>query len=480
MAEQGYVQEYVQELVRKARVAQQAYATAADQKQLDKVARAVAKCVYDNAELLAIEAVDETHMGTVEGKTRKMKGAMTNQWAYTKGRPSTGVVGWEKGKLDKDCILKIAKPAGVVAGVMPVTNPTTTFGANAMQALKGGNAIIVCPHPRAKKVTMHCCELMRAAIEAVGAPADLIQAVAEPNMEVTNEVMRQCDLVVATGGPGMVKAANSSGNPSFGVGQGNCQVIIDQDMNDKFEEMAIDIVPNRAYDSGIPCTGEQTIILPKKDMDEFMAALERHQGYIVRDEEAIDRLRKLLFIIDPETGAARPDPAYVGKNVQELGREIGITVPDDVLSIFIPITKYGKDELLCKEKMCPVANLYGYEGDWKEAVHIAKTNLLMEGAGHSTDIYSKDQDHQVYAGIEIPVCRLPVNCGQSMLNGRPYFSGGMASTSGLGCGFWQSNSLSGNLTFEHLLNYTRMLYKVEASRPDPTEDEIWAENDEIL
>lgn len=480
MAEQSYAQEYVKDLVAKARAAQVIYAAKSDQQQLDRVARAAAKCVYDNAELLAIEAVEETHMGTVPGKTKKMRGAMTNQWAYTKGRPSTGIVGWEKGKLDKDCILKIAKPAGVIAGVMPVTNPTTTFGANAMQALKGGNAIVVCPHPRAKKVTAHCCELIREAIVAAGAPADLVQTVLEPSMEITNEVMRQCDLVVATGGPGMVKAANSSGNPSFGVGQGNCQVVIDQNMQYKFEEIAEDIVPNRAYDSGIPCTGEQTIILPAKDMDAFCAALERHNGYVVRDQGVIDRLRKLLFIVDEETGAARPDPAYVGKDVHELGHEVGLEVPEGVLSIFLPITKYGKDELLCKEKMCPVANLYGYEGDWKEAVSVAKTNLLMEGAGHSTDIYSDSQDNQVYAGIEIPVCRLPVNCGQSMLNGRPYFSGGMASTSGLGCGFWQSNSLSGNLTFEHLLNYTRMLYKVEASRPDPTEEEIWAENDEIL
>lgn len=479
MAEQSYMQQYVQELVRKARVAQAEYAEF-DQKQLDKVARAAAKCVYDNAERLAIAAVEETHMGTVEGKTRKMKGAMTNQWAYTKGRVSKGVVGWEKGKLDKDCILKIAKPAGVVAGVMPVTNPTTTFGANAMQALKGGNAIVVCPHPRAKRVTKLCCDLIREAIVAAGAPADLVQTVEEPSIEVTNEVMRQCDLVVATGGPGMVKAANSSGNPSFGVGQGNCQVVIDKDMSDRFEEIAIDVVPNRAYDSGIPCTGEQTIILPADDMDAFCAALERHQGYIVRDEQAIARLRELLFIVDPETGDARPNAAYVGKDVQELGREIGLTIPDGVLSMFVPISKYGKDELLCKEKMCPVANLYGYDGDWKDAVHVAKTNLLMEGAGHSTDIYTKSQENQIYAGIEIPVCRLPVNCGQSMLNGRPYYSGGMASTSGLGCGFWQSNSLSGNLTFEHLLNYTRMLYKVEADRPDPTEEEIWAEDDKIL
>lgn len=472
-------QEYVQSLVERSRAAQQVYADFS-QKDLDRAARAVAKCVYDNAEMLAVEAVEETHMGTVEGKIKKMRSAMVNQWAFTKNRPSKGVVGWEKGKLDRENILKIAKPAGVIACVMPTTNPTTNMGANGMQCLKGGNSMIVCPHPRAYKVSMHCAELMRAALKEVGAPEDLVICCEDPSMARTQEVMKQCDVVVATGGPGVVKAANSSGNPSLGVGQGNCQVVIDKGFADQFDEMAADMMANRAYDSGIPCTGEQTIILPKEDKAAFVAAVNRNHGYFVDDKDAIQKLRELLFLKDEKTGGYRANPDYVGKDIYELASLIGVTLPEGVLSMVVDVAAYGKDELLCKEKMVPVASLYCYEGDWEEAVQIAKTNLLMEGAGHSTDIYTKDQDKQLYAGLQIPVVRLPVNSGQGLLNGRPYYAGGMTTTSGLGCGYWQSNALAGNLSYRELLNYTLMLYKLDTDRPDPTPDEVWAEDDVIF
>ena len=468
--------EYVSGLVAKARKAQAAYA-GFTQEQLDKAARAAAKSVYDNAELLAVEAVEETGMGTVEGKIKKMRGAMTNQWAYSKGRVSKGIVGWEKGKLDVDCILKIAKPAGVIAGVMPVTNPTTTMGANAMQALKAGNAIIVCPHPRAKNVSLHCADIIRKAIAATGAPEDLVQCVDEPAIALTGEVMAQCDLVVATGGPNIVKAANSSGNPSLGVGQGNCQVIIDKGMTGRFDEIAADIMVNRAYDSGIPCTGEQTIIVPECDKQAMYDAVNRNKGMVVTDPTAIEKLRQMLFKKNEATGEMTANPTYVGMDIKKLGAEMGVEVPDGVLSIVVEISKYGDDDPLCNQQMCPTAAMITYSGDWEEAVHIAKTNLLMEGAGHSTDIYTEDKDHQIYAGLEIPVCRMPVNVGQGAVGGRPYYTGGMPSTSGIGCGYWQKNMLGENLTFEHLLNYTRMLYKVDADPVELTDEEVWAENE---
>lgn len=468
------ISDYIAGLVQKAKAAM-AQVVDFDQTQLNRMARAAGKAVYDNAELFAKEAVEETHMGTVDGKIKKMRGSMTQQWAYAKDRPSTGVVGWEKGKLDKDCILKIAKPAGVIAAVMPVTNPTTTFGANAMQALKGGNAIIVCPHPRAKNVSNHCCQIIRDAVSATGAPADLVQCIEEPAIEMTSEAMRQADLIVATGGPGMVKAANSCGNPSLGVGQGNCQVVIDRGFADRFDAITADITANRAYDSGIPCTGEQTIIIPEEDKQAFYEAFERNHGKIITDQRAIDKLRELLFEKNEKTGAYRADPKYVGMNIQKLCSYIGVDLPDDVLSIGVELHSYGPDERLCKEKMCPVSGIYAYKGDWKDAVNIACTNLYMEGAGHSTDIYTDSKENQLYAGKKIPVCRMPVNTGQNAVNGRPYYTGGMPTTSGLGCGYWQKNILGTNLTFEHLLNYTRLLFKVDAETPDIDEKEVWAE-----
>lgn len=467
--------EYIAELVKKAKAAQAIYADF-DQKQYDRAAQAAGKVVYDNAEMFAVEAVEETGMGTVPGKIQKMKDAMTNQWAYAKWRPSKGVIGWEKGKLDVDNILKIAKPAGIIAAVMPVTNPTTTMGSNTMQALKGGNAIILCPHPRAKNISMHCANMIRDAIVATGAPADLVQCIEDPSIEMTAEAMAQVDLVVATGGPGMVKAANSSGNPSLGVGQGNCQVVVDLGMNDLFEQIAEDIVKNRIYDSGIPCTGEQTIIIPEQDAEEMLAAFDKAKAFILRDPEKVQKLRETIFMQKGD-GSWTSDPKAVGQNIHVIGKWIGVDIPEDRLSIVVPVDKFGPDELLCKEKMLPVTAFKTYSGDWKEAVNIAKTNLLMEGAGHSTDVYSYDKEHQLYAGIEIPVCRMPINAGQRMCNGRPYNKGGMVSTSGIGCGYWQKNMLNTNLTFEYMLNITRMLYEVDSAMKEPTLEEVWGDID---
>jgi succinate-semialdehyde dehydrogenase len=462
-------QEYIAGLVAKARKAQAEYAEFS-QEQLNKVARAAAKCVFDNAELLAKEAVAETHMGTVDGKIAKQKGAMKQQWMYTKSRVSKGIVGWEKGKLDVDCILKIAKPAGIIACVMPVTNPTVTFGSNAMQALKGGNAIIVCPHPRAKKVSLLCNDMIRKAIAEAGAPIDVVQCVEDPTIEMTGEAMRQVDLVVATGGPGMVKAANSSGNPSLGVGQGNVQSIIDKGMSAEFDRIAAGIMLSRSVDSGIPCSCEQTIWIPAEDKDAFVAAINRNRGLYVDDEKVIQNMRDRIFQV---SGKANPD--YVGVNIQKFGKECGADIPDHVLSLVVPVHAYAKNEVLCKEKLLPVCAMYAYDGPFEDAIAMAKENLLMEGAGHSSDVYTNNQEHQVYAGLELPVCRLPVNGGQGLIAGRPYYTGGMASTNGIGCGYWQKNVLNTNLTFERLLNYTQVLYRVDAPVEDPTDEEVWAE-----
>lgn len=464
---------YIKGLIERARVAQAEYADYT-QEQYNKVARACAKVVYDNAQMLAEEAVEETRMGTVEGKVLKMKAAMVSQWHYTKDKISKGIVGWEQGKLDVDCILKIAKPVGVIAAVMPSTNPTTNMGANAMQALKGGNAIIVCPHPRATKVSLHCADLMREAITALGAPADLVLCVEEPTIEMTQAAMHYTDLVMATGGTGIVEAANSSGNPSLGVGQGNCQVIIDKGMEEKFDELAAAAVVNRAWDSGIPCTGEQSIIMPACDEEAVFAAFERNGAFVIRDEAQVDLIRKALFNVD-ENGKYTLNRDHVGKPVQDLGRAVGIEVPEDKQVLMLKVTKYGTDEPLCREKLCPVSAAISYEGDWEEAISIAKKNLLMEGAGHSSDIYTKSEEKQIYAGKELPVCRLIINNSNSVVGGEPYFTNGMIATSGVGCGIWQKNILSENLNFSHLLNYTRMYYTVPG-KETPTDEEIWAES----
>lgn len=167
--------------------------------------------------------------------------------------------------------------------------------------------------------------------------------------------------------------------------------------------------------------------------------------------------------------------AYVGKPIKEIGEAIGVDVPDGKRTFLVAIDKYGKDELLCKEKLTVVTNIITYKEGWEEAVHIAKTNLLMEGAGHSTDIYTKDKDHELYAGLEIPVCRLIINNNNLACSGEPYHSNGLISTHGLGGGFFQKNITSEHVNFSHMLNITRMVYTVPYDKEELTPEEIWAE-----
>lgn len=469
------IKEYVGGMLEKARAAQKIYGTFS-QKQLDQCSRACGKVVYDNAEIFAVEAVEETGMGLVSEKIIKQRVSSASTWRYQKGKPSTGVIGWEKGKLDTDCIQLVAKPVGVVAGIMPATNPTTSISVNGMQALKCGNAIIVCPHPRAVKVSMHCVDMIRAELVKLGAPADIIQCAAEASIEVTGEFMREADVVVATGGPGMVKAGNESGTPSFGVGQGNCQMLVDRGMQDYFDRFAEDAVACRSFDSGLPCNGEQTLIMPEQDRDAILSAFDRAGAMVVRDEAAIEKLRNMLYIIRPD-GSVKINPSNTGKSAQELGQLIGVEVPADKRTLMVEVSKFGPAEPLCREKLCPVTAFITYTGTWEDAVAIARTNLEMEGAGHSAEIYTKDEGKQLYAAEQLPVCRVMINNSNRIIAGaNMHGANGLIPTSGHGCGFWQGNIIDQNLNYRYLLNITRMVYTIATDTPEPTDEEIWAED----
>lgn len=467
--------DYIASMVERAKKAQAIYEKMANQELYDKAARAVGKVVYDNAEMFSEEAAAETRIGNAKDKVVKHKAMLGTQWFYMKDKKSTGIIGWEQGKLDVDCILKIAKPAGVVGSVLPSTNPTVTMAANAMQAMKCGNALICCPHPRAMKVSQHCAELMRSTIAELGIPEDLILCV-DPehgSIEASQEVMAQVDLVVATGGPGMVKAANSSGNPSFGVGQGNCQVIIDRGMSSHFDEMAKLTIPNRALDNAVMCIGEQFFVVPAEDEQAFIDAFNSNSAYVVSDANEVARIREVCFVPNKQ-GQLAISPTLVGRGVDELAQAAQIDLPEDAILIMAKVEAYAQDEQLAREKLLPVSAYITYEGSWEDAIEIAVANLNMEGAGHSSVIWTDSEENQRYAGLTLPVCRVCVNNGNQAVGGGPYYETGTAVTSGVGCGFWQKNIITRNLDFTDLLNYTRLIYRIPTDRPDPTEEEIWA------
>ncbi|OUO59685.1 succinate-semialdehyde dehydrogenase [Collinsella sp. An271] len=447
------------EFIERARVAQAEFETYS-QEEVDRAVRAIGKAVFDAAEPLAKLAVEETRMGRYEDKIAKNSGKTKITWDRLKGVKSRGIIA----RHEDEGIVEVAKPMGVIGCIPPTTNPTMTPAHNAMCALKGGNALLISPHPRAKKTGVETVRIMREALEAMGAPADLIQIIPDPTLEISSLVMSMCDCTIATGGPGMVKAVYSSGKPAFGVGAGNVQTIVDTDAD--LELSAQQIVRSRTYDNGVLCTCEQCIHVQEDIYGEMVRLFQQEGAFYISEQADVDALRAALF----PNGAINKDA--VGASPQFIGSLAGLDVPEDAKLLMVKVDAYGADELLCKEKLCPVMCVASY-GTWEEGVANAKTNLLHEGAGHSAIVRSHTAEHVDYAGEQLPVSRIGVNMiGSSGLGGA--FDNGLNPTATLGCGSWGNNSISENLWWHHLVNIAR----IAVALPDvqvPSDEEVWGE-----
>lgn len=449
--------ELMQELLTKARKAQKEFEQYS-QEQVDACVKVIGKAVYDHAEPLARMAVDETGMGVYEDKIEKNKGKSKAVWNKLKGKKSRGIIRY----IEEEGIVEVAKPIGVVGAIAPTTNPTMTPVHNAMIALKAGNAIIIVPHPRAKKTGVETVRVMREALKKLGAPEDLIQVIEEPTMELSGLVMKMTDVCVSTGGPGMVKAAYSSGKPAFGVGPGNVQCLIDRDADIK--DAVPKIVRGRTYDNGVLCTCEQSIHCPREKYDEIIEALVENGAYHVQGKE-VDMLRAAAF----PNGVLNKD--FVGASPAFIAEQSGFSIPENTKLLVVDLEKYGEEEDLSREKMFPVLTAYVYD-DWKEAVDVAVANLMREGKGHSCVVHSHTKENIEYASIQLPVSRISVNqIGSNSLGGA--MTNGLNPTATLGCGSWGSNSISENLWYNHLMNISRIAYIIEG-KTVPTDEEIWA------
>lgn len=448
----------VQELIGKAKIAQKSIENYT-QKQVDIMVRAIGKAVYDNAEYLAEEAVKETQLGVVNHKIIKNTEKPMGIWNDLKDKKSVGIIKEDK----RNGVIYVAKPIGVVGCVSPTTNPNITPMGNAMIALKGRNSIIVAGHPRAQKSTTLTVDLMNKALRKVGAPDDLIQIIPVPSIEATQELMKLSDVVIATGGMGMVKAAYSSGKPSFGVGQGNVQVIYDYDID--YIKAVKATIGGRIFDNGIICAGDQSFIVPVSHQESIMKIAEENGAFYVSDVKTIDKFRQVIF----NEGHLNRD--IVGKTPDVIGEMAGVRVPVGTAVIILKVDAKGDEDLLCGEKMCPVMITQGY-ATFEEGVAMAKANLLYQGAGHSAALHTNNRDHVEYVGEELPVSRVLVN--QSGIGAGGNFGNGLEETVSLGCGTWGNNSVSGNITYEHMINITRLSYAFEnPKKPNP--DEIWGE-----
>lgn len=451
--------QYIEELVEKARTAQKEF-EAYSQKRVDKCVRAIGKIVFDNAGLLAKHAVEETKMGNCKDKIMKNAGKSKAVWYRLKGVKSRGIISYD----EKTGIVEVAKPKGVIGCITPTTNPNMTPMQNAMIALKGGNAVVVCPHPRSKKSSMETCELMREALDKCGAPKDLIQCVENPTAEISSLVMSMTDVCVATGGSAMVKAAFSSGRPAYGVGPGNVQVLIDNDAD--IDDAVTKILAGRIYDNGILCTCEQSVIVPEHIYAKVIEVFKSKGAYYIEDAQTLDKLRRAVFpdgIISKDAVGATPDI---------IGRISGTYIPEGTKAIIVKAEGIGADDLFNKEKMCPILVAHSYD-TWEKAVEIAKENLETDGKGHSVVIHSFNKEHIEYVALNISVSRFAVRqIGSNGLGGAYY--NGLNPSATMGCGSWSGSSISENLWWTHLANITRIAYFLD-DYTIPDDDCVWEE-----
>jgi len=450
--------EEVKAMIDKARKAQAVYCTRFDQDDVDNTVKLATRAIFEDAEELAKMAVEETQMGVYEDKVSKNRNKSKGVWYDLKSKKSMGILSIN----EQNGLIEIAKPIGVVAGVVPMTNPIVTPMSKIAFALKTKNAIIISPHPKAKKCSTAAVKCILEAIKKMEVPDGMVQIIEEPTLEKTQALMAYCDVTVATGGMPMVKSAYSSGKPSFGVGAGNVQVILDR--NIEYPLAISKIVTGRSFDNGIICSGEQSVIYPQEAHDEIMEAFRNNRGYVTTPEER----EKVLAAIFEDGHTARD---VVGQSAQYIAMKAGIKIPKDTKVIVIESNgTFGPDDPVSKEKMCPVLGAFPYQY-FDQAIEIAQTNLSFEGNGHTAGLHSNNQANIIKAGTELSVSRLIVNAicattaGGSIQNGLPV-------TNTLGCGSWGNNSISENFTYKHLLNITRVA-PLQTRMHVPSDEEIW-------
>lgn len=423
------------------------------QEQVDQLVYEGAKIIYENADPLAKMAVEETGLGKYEDKIGKNTDTPTVFYDYLKDKKTVGIIN----EIPEEGIIEVAHPVGVIAAITPATNPTVTPLGNFMHAIKGKNAVIVSPSPRAERTTTETIKLIREALAKNGAPEDLIQVIEETSVAKSRELMEQCDLVIATGSAGLTKAAYSSGTPAYGVGPGNPPVILDRDYD--IETAAKMSVVAIGSDNGILCDGENLLLYPQETENELFAALEKEGAAIFTDKADIEKFRNVLFT------DGKPTPDLVGKDAAVIAKAAGINLPSSKEVIALKVDVVGKEDLLNEEIMGPVVGLKSYD-TFEEAVDMAIKNMEESGGiGHTAGIFTNNKEHIRYAGEKLPVARLLIN--QPTPDAWGPATNGLSPAVSEGCGTWGNNILAGNVDYIHMINVAKIAMPLDVELPDP-------------
>lgn len=412
------------------------------QEQVDKIFEAMAIAANANRIPLAKMAVEETGMGVVEDKVIKNHFAaeeIYNKYRHTK---TCGVLEHD----ETNGLTRIAEPLGIIAGVIPTTNPTSTTIFKSLIALKTRNGIIFSPHPRAKKCTVHTAKLMLEAAVKAGAPEGIIGWIEEPSIELTQHLMshKGINLILATGGPGMVKSAYSSGNPALGVGAGNTPAIIDETADIK---MAVSsILMSKTFDNGMICASEQSVIVHKDIYDEVRKEFEYRGAYLL-DKKEKEKVAKTI-VIDGKLNAK-----IVGQPAAKIAEMAGLKVPADAKVLIGEASKIGPEEEFSYEKLSPVLAMYKAD-DFNQAVDMARDLVNFAGPGHTSVLYTANQnaDRIKHFSEVVETGRMLVNTPSSQGGIGDLYNFRLDPSLTLGCGSWGGNAASENIGVKHLMN----------------------------
>lgn len=424
----------------KVRAAQKKFSTYT-QEQVDKIFLAAAKAANMQRIPLAKMAVEETGMGIVEDKVIKNHYAAEYIYNKYKNTKTCGVI--EENKAFGT--MRIAEPLGVIAAVIPTTNPTSTAIFKTLIALKTRNGIIISPHPRAKKSTAAAAQVvLEAAVEA-GAPEGIISWIDAPSLDMTNLVMKESDIILATGGPGMVKAAYSSGKPALGVGAGNTPAIIDESAD--IVKAVNSIIHSKTFDNGMICASEQSCIVDKKVYKEVRKEFEDRGCYFLKGDE-IDKVRKTIII----NGAL--NAKIVGQKPVTIAALAGVKVPEETKILIGEVESVDISEEFAHEKLSPVLAMYK-SNDFRDALDKAEQLIADGGYGHTSSVYLNETTQRAKIdefAARMKTCRILVNTPSSFGGIGDLYNFDLAPSLTLGCGSWGGNSVSENVGVKHLLN----------------------------
>jgi len=449
--------EIVAELVGRARRAMVSIADY-DQGTVDRLCQAVgwAGGNEKTATTLANMSVDESGMGRREPTRRaKVQGILRDALR----QKSMGIIEEDPARG----LVKYAKPAGVIAALIPVTSPYVTPVGIAIYAIKCKDAVVFSPHPSSRNTTMETVRVMRAALKNLGVPEDVLQVVERPSIPLANELMARCDLTIATGGPAMVKAAYGSGKPAYGVGAGNATMVIDETAN--IEEAARNTRISKTNDNGSGCSADGNLLVDARIYDEFLAQLQKEGGYLVDDTEK-QKLQAAYWDAD-----GRRTGDTIARDAAVVARKAGITLPEGKTFFIVPERLIGKTHPFSTEKLGVVLSIFKYHG-FDMALDMVRQIFETGGKGHSCGIYSFDDGHIHQLALVAPVSRIMVRQVQSSSNAGT-FTNGMPMTSSMGCGIWGGNITNENISLKHYMNVTWVSRPIPEDRP--SEQELFGE-----